>query len=123
MTLEGKEGGLGQFSGERGRGVAQKRTRQTARRQEPREIFQRVVNSWAPSGRKMGYGAATAAEPSKGDRDREEGEKKKKEATATDTLFSIKLNFFPGKGSLHLSLDGADSSPPSKDQVFGYPSE
>ena len=64
----------------------------------------------------MGYGAATAAEPSKGDR--EEGEKKK-EATATDTLFSIKLNFFPGTRSLHLSLDGADGSPQHKDQVSG----
>ena len=61
----------------------------------------------------MGYGAATAAQPSKGDR--EEGEKKK----ATDTLFSIKLNFFPGTRSLHLSLDGADGSPQHEDQVFG----
>ena len=121
MTLQRMERGReGQFSvgREEGGSPLTKRPRQTARRQEPREIFQRVVNSWAPSGRKMGYGAAaTAAEPSKGDRE-EEGEKKK-EATATDTLFSIKLNFFPGTRSLHLSLDGADGSPQHKDQVFG----
>ena len=50
----------------------------------------------------MGYGATTT----------EGGWRKKKKKTATtDTLFSIKLNFFPGKGSLHLSLDGADGSP------------
>ena len=61
----------------------------------------------------MGYGATATATTA-------EGGRKKKKKTTTDALFSIKLNFFPGKGSLHLSLDGADGSPLSEDEVFGH---